>query len=136
LSFDFALLFHKSTVEHYHGWPRRQPAESTRRARRRTRLLPTGRLRWRRGGWNGVPKAPNWLFFAIRKNFFGAIWCDLVRLGANWGQEVQGSKFKVQGSRFKVQGSTWNWKRQKLPVRAALRFDQTLLADCFHFYWV
>jgi hypothetical protein len=30
-------------------------------------------------GWEGVPNAPNWLFFAIQKKFlvrFGAIWCE------------------------------------------------------------
>jgi hypothetical protein len=58
--------------------------------------------------------------------------CDLVRFGAIWWDWRRG----VQGSRFKVQGPARNWKRQELPVRAALRPDQTLLEACFHFYWV
>jgi hypothetical protein len=26
-------------------------------------------VRWRHNGWEGVPKAPNWLFFAMHKIF-------------------------------------------------------------------
>jgi hypothetical protein len=63
--------------------------------------------------------------------YFGAIWCDLVRIGA-----IGGGEFKVQGSKFKVQGPARNWKRQELPAWAALRPDQTLLEAYFHFYWV
>jgi hypothetical protein len=68
---------------------------------------------------------------SLRHYRFGAIWCDLVLIG---GEEfkVQGSRFKVQGSRFKVQGSARNWKRQKLPIRAAIQADQALLDACFH----
>jgi hypothetical protein len=96
---------------------------------------------WRRGRlWRdtepavtGVPRV---------KFFSSAIWCDLVLLG---GEEfkVQGSKFKVQSSRFKVQGSKFKvqgaarkWKKQKLPVWAAIRPDQALLEACFHCDWV
>jgi hypothetical protein len=41
----------------------------------------------------------------VKNIFFGAIWCDLVRLGANGGGE-----FKVQSSRFKVQPGTGRGK--------------------------
>jgi hypothetical protein len=37
----------------------------------------------RHNGWERGPNAPNRLFFAMRKIFLGAIWCDLVRFGAN-----------------------------------------------------
>jgi hypothetical protein len=39
--------------------------------------------------------------FCHQQNFLGAIWCDLVRIGAIGGAEfgVQSSKFKVQSSR-------------------------------------
>jgi hypothetical protein len=39
-------------------------------------------LAWRHNDWEGAPNGPNWLFFAMHKIFFGAIWCDLVRFAA------------------------------------------------------
>jgi len=56
----------------------------------------------------GVPKAPKWLFFAMHKNFFAAIWCDLVRFGANaavfcgWGRDGDRSLVSIQMKRLRL----------------------------------